>query len=27
VFENLELPLSYRDVSRKDRQSIVCDHA
>ena len=25
VAENLELPLSYRDVSRKDRQSIVCD--
>jgi len=25
VFENLELPLSYRDVGRKDRQSIVCD--
>ena len=25
VFENLELPLSYRNVSRKDRQSIVCD--
>ncbi len=25
VSENLELPLSYRDVSRKDRQSIVCD--
>jgi putative ABC transport system ATP-binding protein len=25
VFENLELPLSYRDVSRKERQSIVCD--
>jgi putative ABC transport system ATP-binding protein len=25
VFENLELPLSYRDVNRKDRQSIVCD--
>jgi ABC-type lipoprotein export system ATPase subunit len=24
VFENLELPLSYRNVSRKDRQSIVC---
>src|SRR4029453_15264927 len=24
-FENLELPLSYRDVSRKERQSIVCD--
>ena len=23
--ENLELPLSYRDVSKKDRQSIVCD--
>src|SRR5229473_2925900 len=25
VFENLELPLSYRDVGRKDRQSMVCD--
>src|SRR5207237_8766703 len=25
AFENLELHLSYRDVSRKDRQSIVCD--
>ena len=25
VFENLELPLSYRDVAKKDRQSIVCD--
>ena len=25
VFENLELPLSYRNVSRKDRESIVCD--
>jgi putative ABC transport system ATP-binding protein len=25
VFENLELPLSYRAVNRKDRQSIVCD--
>src|SRR5258708_1749692 len=25
VFENLELPLSYGDVSKKDRQSIVCD--
>jgi ABC-type lipoprotein export system ATPase subunit len=25
VFENLELPLTYRDVGRKDRQSIVCD--
>ena len=24
VFENLELPLSYRDVARKERQSIVC---
>jgi ABC-type lipoprotein export system ATPase subunit len=25
VSENLELPLSYRNVSKKDRQSIVCD--
>lgn len=25
VFENLELPLSYRNVSRKERESIVCD--
>jgi putative ABC transport system ATP-binding protein len=25
VFENLELPLSYRDVNKKERQSIVCD--
>ena len=25
VFENLVLPLSYRDVGRKERQSIVCD--
>ena len=25
VAENLDLPLSYRDVSRKDRESIVCD--
>jgi len=25
VAENLELPLSYRDVNKKDRQSIVCD--
>ncbi|HKP35716.1 MAG TPA: ABC transporter ATP-binding protein [Pyrinomonadaceae bacterium] len=25
VFENLELPLSYRQVSRSERQSIVCD--
>src|SRR6059036_3695705 len=25
VYENLEIPLSYRDVSRKERQSIVSD--
>ena len=25
VFENLELPLSYRNMGRKDRESIVCD--
>src|SRR5580700_5402779 len=25
VYENLEMPLSYRDVSRKNRQSIVAD--
>src|SRR5262244_1654307 len=25
VYENLEIPLSYRNVSRKDRESIVCD--
>src|SRR3979411_590323 len=25
VFENLELPLSYRDVRKKDPQSTVCD--
>jgi putative ABC transport system ATP-binding protein len=25
VFENLELPLSYRDVGKKERESIVCD--
>src|SRR5216117_2703657 len=25
VSENLELPLSYRDVNKKERQSIVCD--
>ena len=25
VSENLELPLSYRDVNKKTRQSIVCD--
>jgi putative ABC transport system ATP-binding protein len=25
VYENLEIPLSYRDVGRKDRQSIVAD--
>ena len=25
VYENLEMPLSYRDVSRKERQSMVAD--
>ena len=25
VYENLEVPLSYRDVPKKDRESIVCD--
>ena len=25
VYENLEIPLSYRNVSRKDRQSMVAD--
>jgi putative ABC transport system ATP-binding protein len=25
VYENLEIPLSYRDVSRKDRQGLVAD--
>ncbi len=25
VYENLEVPLSYRDVPRAERQSIVCD--
>ncbi len=25
VYENLEIPLSYRNVARKERQSIVCD--
>jgi ABC-type lipoprotein export system ATPase subunit len=25
VYENLEIPLSYRNVKRSDRQSIVCD--
>ncbi|MGH9915140.1 MAG: ABC transporter ATP-binding protein, partial [Pyrinomonadaceae bacterium] len=25
VFENLEIPLSYRDVKPKERESIVCD--
>lgn len=25
VYENLEIPLSYRDVKKNDRQSIVCD--
>ena len=25
VYENLEFPLSYRNLKRKDRDSIVCD--
>jgi ABC-type lipoprotein export system ATPase subunit len=25
VYENLEIPLSYRNVSKKERDSIVCD--
>ena len=25
VYENLEIPLSYRNVPRKERESIVCD--
>lgn len=25
VYENLEIPLSYRDVKKSDRESIVCD--
>ena len=25
VYENLELPLSYRNLKRHDRESIVCD--
>jgi putative ABC transport system ATP-binding protein len=25
VYENLDMPLSYRDVKRSERQSIVCD--
>src|SRR6202008_2025369 len=25
VYENLEIPLSYRDVKKKDREGIVCD--
>jgi putative ABC transport system ATP-binding protein len=25
VYENLDIPLSYRDVKRSERQSIVCD--
>src|SRR5574338_1132045 len=25
VYENLEIPLSYRDVKKAERQSIVCD--
>jgi ABC-type lipoprotein export system ATPase subunit len=25
VYENLEIPLSYRDVPRRERESVVCD--
>lgn len=25
VYENLEVPLTYRDIPKKERQSIVCD--
>jgi putative ABC transport system ATP-binding protein len=25
VYENLEIPLSYRDISKKERDSVVCD--
>src|SRR5881398_2292228 len=25
VYENLEIPLSYRDVGRKEREGLVCD--
>ncbi len=25
VYENLEIPLSYRNIARKERESIVCD--
>ncbi|HXG66298.1 MAG TPA: ABC transporter ATP-binding protein [Blastocatellia bacterium] len=25
VYENLEIPLSYRDIKKKERESIVCD--
>ena len=25
VYENLEIPLSYRDMARKERESVVCD--
>ncbi|MBI2496407.1 MAG: ABC transporter ATP-binding protein [Opitutae bacterium] len=25
VYENLEIPLSYRDMPRKERESVVCD--
>ena len=25
VYENLDMPLSYRDVKRKERDSMVCD--
>ena len=27
VYENLDMPLSYRDVKRKERDSLVCRHA
>ena len=25
VYENLEIPLSYRDIPKKERESVVCD--
>ena len=25
VYENLEIPLSYRDIAKKERESVVCD--
>ena len=27
VYENLDMPLSYRDVKKKERESLVCRHA